>query len=91
MLERLKGIPFGTWFEFQKPGKPVRRAKLSWRSTITEKFMFVDQMGVKATVVSMHDLADCMINGSVRIITAEKKPFVDRALDAIHRMLAHAA
>jgi hypothetical protein len=91
MLEQLKTIPFGTWFEFQKPDKPGRRAKLSWRSTVTEKFMFVDQMGVKAAVISMHDLANCMIDGSARIVKTEKKPFVDRALNAIHRMLDHAA
>jgi hypothetical protein len=91
MLEKLKATPFGTWFEFQKPGSPCSRAKLSWRSTVTEKFMFVDRMGVKAAVISMHELADCMINGRVRILKAEKKPFVDRALNAIHRMLDHAA
>jgi len=91
MLDELKTVPFGTWFEFQKPGKPKKRAKLSWRSTVTEKFMFVDQMGIKAAVVSMHELADCMLKGTVRIAEAEKKPFVDRALNAIHRMLDHAA
>ena len=91
MIEKLKSIPFGTWFEFQKPGNPKKRAKLSWRSTVTEKFMFVDQMGVKAAVVSMYELADCMLEGTVRVATAEKRPFVDRALNAIHRMLAHAA
>ncbi len=91
MIEKLKTVPFGTWFEFQNPDKPKRRAKLSWRSTVTEKFMFVDQMGVKAAVISMHELADCMLAGSVHIATAEKKPFVDRALNAIHRMLDHAA
>jgi len=91
MLEKLKNVPFGTWFEFEKPGETKRRAKLSWRSTVTKKFMFVDQMGVKAAVVCMHELADCMLNGSVRIVSTEKKPFVDRALNAIHRMLDHAA
>ena len=91
MLEKLKDIPFGTWFEFHRTGKPKSRAKLSWRSTVTEKFMFVDQMGVKAAVISMRDLADCMLNGKVRIAVDEKKPFVDRALSAIHRMLDHAA
>jgi len=91
MLEKLKNVPFGTWFEFEKPGETKRRAKLSWRSTVTEKFMFVDQMGVKAAVVCMHELADCMLDGSVRIASTEKKPFVDRALSAIHRMLDHAA
>ena len=91
MLEQLKAIPFGTWFEFRKPGTPGKRAKLSWRSTVTEKFMFVDQLGVKAAVISMHDLANCMIDGRVQIVQVEKKPFVDRALNAIYRMLEHAA
>jgi hypothetical protein len=88
-IAKLKGVPFGTWFEFIEDSKAPLRAKLSWRSTITEKFMFVDQMGVKAAVISMRELADCMINGKVRIIQEEKKPFVDRALHAIHRMLDH--
>jgi len=91
MLEKLRTIPFGTWFEFSEADKPKRQAKLSWRSTVTKKYMFVDQMGVKATIISMHELADCMLNNSVRIVNTEKKPFVDRALNAIHRMLDHAA
>ncbi len=53
--------------------------------------MFVDQMGVKASVISMQDLADSMLDGSVRIAKADKKPFVDRAMGAIHRMLDRAA
>jgi len=90
-IAQLHSIPFGTWFEFRTDGDAPQRAKLSWRSTITEKFMFVDHMGVKALVVSMRELADCMINGRVRIVQEEKKPFVDRALQAIHRMLDHGA
>jgi len=90
-IDELKSIPFGTWFEFAKPGQPRKRAKLSWRSTVTGKFMFVDQLGVKASVVSMQDLADYMLNGNARIVADEKKPFVDRAMAAIHRMLDRAA
>ncbi len=90
-IEELKTIPFGTWFEFTEPGQSAKRAKLSWRSTVTGKFMFVDQLGVKASVVSMQDLADCILNGNVRIVQAENKPFVDRAMNAIHRMLDRAA
>jgi hypothetical protein len=48
-------------------------------------------MGIKAAVVCMHELADGVLNGTVRIVATEKKPFVDRALSAIHRMLDHAA
>ncbi len=90
-VEELKSIPFGTWFEFTEPGQPGKRAKLSWHSTVTGKFMFVDQSGVKASVISMQDLADCVLNGKARIVKADKKPFVDRAMNAIHRMLDRAA
>ncbi|HED18594.1 MAG TPA: DUF1631 family protein [Gammaproteobacteria bacterium] len=90
-IVELKAIPFGTWFDFAKPDQPMKRAKLSWRSTVTGKFMFVDQMGVRASVISMQNLADSMLDGSVRIAAAEKKPFVDRAMSAIHRMLDRAA
>ena len=91
MLEKLTSVPFGTWFEFSDPDKPKRQAKLSWRSTVTEKFMFVDHMGVKAAIIPMHELADSMLDNSVRIVNTEKKPFVDRALKSIHRMLDRAA
>ncbi|TCK17969.1 uncharacterized protein DUF1631 [Thiogranum longum] len=89
MIHELKSVPFGTWFEFTGEGEAAQRAKLSWRSTVTEKFMFVDQMGVKAAIISMTELADNMIAGKVRVIHDQKKPFVDRALNAIHRMLDH--
>jgi hypothetical protein len=87
-LTKIVDLPFGTWFDFkdESTGKP-KRAKLSWRSTITKKYMFVDQMGVKSVVISMTDLACAMVNGNAEIIEHDKKPFVDRALGAIHRML----
>lgn len=87
-LEKLTNLPFGTWFDFSDNiAGNARRAKLSWRSTITQKYMFVDQMGVKAAVISMTDLARALVNGTAEIVEPEKKPFVDRALGAIHRML----
>lgn len=89
MIRELKSVPFGTWFEFTGKDGSTQRAKLSWRSTVTEKFMFVDQMGVKAAIIAMTDLADNMIAGKARVFHDQKKPFVDRALNAIHRMLDH--
>lgn len=89
LQERLLDIAFGTWFEFTDPHSDTRqRAKLSWRSNVTRKCMFVDQMGVKAAVISMSELARSMVAGTARIVEPDKKPFVDRALGAIHRMLA---
>lgn len=87
-LEKITDLPFGTWFEFRDEATGKKQlAKLSWRSTITQKYMFVDQMGVKSIVISMTDLASALVKGNAEIIVPDKKPFVDRALGAIHRML----
>ncbi len=87
-LKQLESIPFGTWFEFRDDatGK-TSRVKLSWRSTVTQKFMFVDQMGVKSAIIPTTRLAKAIAEGSARILPDDKKPFMDRALGAIHRML----
>lgn len=87
-LKQLETIPFGTWFEFRDdPTAKTNRVKLSWRSTVTQKFMFVDQMGVKSAVIPTMRLAKAIAEGTARILIDEKKPFMDRALGAIHRML----
>lgn len=87
-LQQLETIAFGTWFEFkdEASGK-LNRVKLSWRSTVTQKFMFVDRMGVKSAVIPTDRLAKAIADGTARIVSEDKKPFMDRALGAIHRML----
>jgi len=91
IIKKLNHVPFGTWFEYQAPGREKKRAKLSWRSTITGKYMFVDHLGVKTDVIPIRDLADWLLNGAAHIVQTEKKPFVDRALEAIYRLLDRAA
>ena len=48
MLDRLKSLPFGTWFEYRtnQQGDKVRR-KLAWFSTLTGRCLFVNQRGVR--------------------------------------------
>lgn len=87
MIAKLRAVDFGTWFEFSQADTPAHRAKLSWHSTVTEKFMFVDQLGVKVAIIPSRELAVCMLSGNARILETEHKPFVNRALEAIHRVL----
>ena len=87
-LDQVENLPFGTWFDFHdKVTAKVLRAKLSWRSEITGKVMFVDAMGLKAAVIAKTDLAREIAEGSVLIVTRNKAPFVDRALSAAHKSL----
>ena len=86
IVEKLRGLAFGTWFEFDKDGTAVE-LKLAWFSRVTQHFMFVDQAGVKQAVENQLDLARAMIAGTVQIIEPNQKTFMERALEAVFSKL----
>lgn len=88
LLDSLRNIEFGTWFEFFDRDKNIyQRGKLAWINTTTSNYMFVNQGGRQIAVKSLHILADEMDQGLVKIIQEEKMPFVDRALQSIQDLL----
>ena len=84
MLERLRTVPFGSWFEFQtnQQGDMVRR-KLSWFSTVTGRCLFVNQRGVRVDERTMEQLARDIVRGHARVVEAQKDNIIDRAWNAI--------
>jgi len=84
MIERLKTLPFGSWFEFKtnQQGDTVRR-KLAWFSTVTGRCLFVNQRGVRTDEKSLEQLARDVIMGQASIVEEEKETLVDRAWKAI--------
>ncbi len=88
LLSYLKELEFGTWFEFFDQDKKIyQRGKLAWINTTTSNYMFVNQGGRQIAVKSLHNLADEMDRGLVKVIEEEKTPFVDRALNSIQELL----
>jgi len=83
MVESLKMIEFGTWFEFEG-GK---RLKVAWYNGRTSHYMLVDQMGKRANMESGLALARKMIEGQAKIISGSSKPFFERALENIYQKL----
>lgn len=90
MLERIRTMPFGTWFEFvqNQQGERVRR-KLSWFSTLTGRCLFVNQRGARTEERSMEQLARDLVRGQVRIAVDEPESLIDRAWHAIVGTLKH--
>jgi hypothetical protein len=83
----LQRLEFGTWFEFGS-GEQLQTLKLSWFSPTTDNYMFVDHSGQRAAIKPLPQLAREMEQGLARIIPAEREvPLVDRALNAIYRLL----
>ncbi|WP_443192465.1 DUF1631 domain-containing protein [Pseudomonas indica] len=86
LADELQRVEFGTWFEFG--GEQKRILKLSWFSSTTQNYMFVDHSGQRAAVKSLAQLAGDMESGLVRILPTEPpKPLMDRALNVIYRLL----
>lgn len=83
MVENLKMIEFGTWFEFEG-GK---RLKVAWYNSKTMHYMLVDQMGKKVAMQSGLELARGMLTGKTKVIAGSSKPFFERALENIFQNL----
>ncbi|NHO68182.1 DUF1631 domain-containing protein [Aestuariicella hydrocarbonica] len=83
MVENLKMIEFGTWFEFDGG----RRLKVAWYNSKTLHYMLVDQMGKKVAMKSGLELARSMLSHKAKVIAGSSKPFFERALENIFQSL----
>jgi hypothetical protein len=71
----------GNWVEFIDDNGGRERAKLSWISPISSKYLFVNRRGLKVCDKSVTALAVELRRGTA--ILLEEVPLFDRALDAI--------
>jgi hypothetical protein len=71
----------GTWLEFSHLDEPMVRAKLSWISPMSGRYLFVNRRGLKVADYSPQELAVLLIDGKARILAANA--LFDRALNAI--------
>lgn len=88
MAERIKHLPFGTWFEFilNQQGDKSRR-KLCWYSPVTGRCLFVNVRGAKAQERTIDDLARDLVRGNVRLLEENRENLIDRAWKGIVSML----
>jgi hypothetical protein len=88
MAERIKKLPFGTWFEFtvNQQGDRVKR-KLCWFSPVTGHCLFVNVRGAKAQDRTIDDLARDLVRGNVRLVEEKSESLIDRAWKGIVSML----
>jgi hypothetical protein len=80
-LKAAREIKVGTWVEFADEEGNRERAKLSWISPISSKYLFVNRRGLKVCDKTVFALAAELRRGST--IVLEEVPLFDRALDAI--------
>jgi len=78
----VRALQVGNWIEFRSDeDRPGERAKLSWISPISGKYLFVNRRGLKVADKTTAQLAREFAGGHA--IVLEELPLFDRALDAI--------
>lgn len=79
----------GIWLEFASGPDTIERAKLSWISPMSGRYLFVNRRGLKVADYSPHELAAALSSGTARVL--ESTALFDRALDAIVGRLSQPA
>ncbi len=87
-LAAVRALKVGAWIEFIDEAGTRERAKLSWISPISGKYLFVNRRGLKVADRSAQQLAGELHEG--RALILEEVPLFDRALDAIVERLRQA-
>lgn len=87
-VQLMRALKVGAWIEFVDETGTRERAKLSWISPISGKYLFVNLRGLKVADRSLQQLAAEVHDG--RALVLEEVPLFDRALDAIVERLKQA-
>lgn len=80
-LREVEGYPLGIWMEFAIDGEHTIRCTLAARIASIDKYIFVNDQGVKVIEKSKMGLARELKAGTVKVISAS--PLVDRAMEAV--------
>jgi hypothetical protein len=88
-LETVMALKPGTWLEFCPTGEHAERAKLSWISPMSGRYLFVNRRGLKVADYAPQELAASLAAGSARLL--DSSALFDRAMDAIVGRLSQPA
>jgi hypothetical protein len=80
-LAQARELKVGQWLEFTAGDGTTDRAKLSWISPISGRYLFVNRRGLKVADHSLAGLAQAFANGTARVL--DSTLLFDRAMDAI--------
>jgi hypothetical protein len=83
VIDYLKLIEAGTWFEFDKN----IRLKVNGFSSKLKKFMLVDSTSQKVVMISRLELARKIISEDAKVVAGSTKPLFERALEKIFQRL----
>ncbi len=88
-LESVQAMKPGIWLEFRPAEGTPERAKLSWISPMSGRYLFVNRRGLKVGDYSPQELATTLAEGRASVLASNA--LFDRAMDAIVGKLSQPA
>lgn len=79
--DQVRALQPGTWLEFSLPEEPMTRAKLSWISPMSGRYLFVNRRGLKVADYAPEQLVVLFTDEQARVLAANA--LFDRAMSAI--------
>jgi hypothetical protein len=79
--QQVQALQPGTWLEFSLIDEPMTRAKLSWISPMSGRYLFVNRRGLKVADYAPQELAVLLADGHALVLAANA--LFDRAMSAI--------
>jgi len=79
--QQVQALQPGTWLEFRHSEQTMERAKLSWISPMTGRYLFVNRRGLKVADYAPETLAVLLADGHA--IVLEGNALFDRAMNSI--------
>jgi hypothetical protein len=84
---QVEALQSGTWLELSLADDSCTRAKLSWISPMTGRYLFVNRRGLKVADYAPRELATLLKQGKARVLAANA--LFERAMSAIVDRLSH--
>jgi hypothetical protein len=86
-LKQAQEIEVGGWVKFLTEEDKIFNARLSWKSEVSGKYVFVSRLGLKLKEVTMYGFATELRSG--RAILIRSTSLFDRAIDTIISKIKH--
>jgi hypothetical protein len=87
MVDRIRQLPAGTWFEFTRANGETCRRRLSWYSQATGRCMLLNARGARGDDRGVVQLAREMLLGTARLAPEARVPPIERAWQALAAQL----
>lgn len=71
------------WVEFHNDSDELVRARLSWKSEVTLKCLFVNDRGAKALELTLPELAEKLRAKELKLVGNDKESLFDRAVNSL--------